>query len=195
MVVGVLAFQGDIAEHMDVLRRLKMKSVEIRSIDDLAEVDALIIPGGESTVMAQFLQSTGVGKAIQKRVRDKKRRFAVYGTCAGAILLAKKATGKHASKTLGLIDVTIERNAYGSQAESFEALLTVKGLKKPFPASFIRAPKIISISKKVEVLGIVDGMPVLVRQGRVMISTFHPEVRGDTRIHEMFLTQTPPSTS
>lgn len=187
MVVGVLAFQGDVAEHKEVLASLRVASVDVRTKDDLVKVDALIIPGGESTVIARFLEDTGVGKEIVKRVRGNDRPLFVFGTCAGAIVLAKKATGKNAPKTLGLLDATIDRNAYGTQIQSFETFIRVEGMKELMRVAFIRAPKITAVSKKVEVLASYDDDPVLVCQGRVLICTFHPEVRGEKRLHKMFL--------
>jgi 5'-phosphate synthase pdxT subunit len=213
MIVGVLAFQGDFAEHIAVLHSLSVPAIEVRSLADLSKVSALIIPGGESTVIAKFLEESGVGKEISRRVGNKggkvgmvgklgsaeknngsgilpvcsSHSLIVYGTCAGAIILARKVTGKNAPRSLGLIDITIDRNAYGTQVDSFEAELKISGIKKPVPVAFIRAPKITRVGKGVEVLALHDGDPVLVRQGRVLVSTFHPEVRGDTRIHELFL--------
>lgn len=202
MVVGVLAFQGDFREHIDVLNRLHVPSVEVRTKDDLSKIDALIIPGGESTVIAQFLAETGVGKEIVRRVHLNAGRagfvetqhiaslqnpLMVFGTCAGAIVLARKATGKNAPKTLGLIDAVVDRNAYGHQIASFEAELKVSGIRKPVPAAFIRAPKITSVGKGVDVLAKFRGEPVLIRQGNVMIGTFHAEVRDSTDVHQLFL--------
>ncbi len=186
MTVGVLSFHGDFAEHIAILHSMKQKAIEVRSVDDLTRIDHLIIPGGESTVMSRFLVMTGVGKEIQKRVKDDS--LAVYGTCAGAILLARKVTGKNSPAILGLMDIRIERNAYGTQLESFQCNLKIKGVKKPLPVAFIRAPIITAVGKGVEVFSTHDGNPVLVRQGRVLAGTFHPEVRGETAIHEMFLT-------
>lgn len=187
MIVGVLAFQGDFAEHIEVLSRMHMPSIEVRSRDDMSKVDALIIPGGESTVIAQFLAETGVGKEIQKRIKSHKHPLRVYGTCAGAIVLARKATGKNAPKTLGLIDAVVDRNAFGTQIDSFEADLKVSGIRKPVPVAFIRAPKISHVGKNVEILSRYRGEPVLLQQGNVMIGTFHAEVRGSSDIHRMFL--------
>ncbi len=187
MVVGVLAFQGDFAEHIDVLSRMHVPSVEVRSCDDVSKVDALIIPGGESTVIAKFLSESGVGAEIRKRVASKKHPLIIYGTCAGAILLAKRVTGKNAPKVLGLIDVTLDRNAYGTQIDSFEAEIKVSGIQKPVPVAFIRAPKITSVGKGVDILAKFRGEPVLVRQGRVMIGTFHAEVRTSAEMHRIFL--------
>jgi 5'-phosphate synthase pdxT subunit len=187
MVVGVLAFQGDFAEHIEVLSRLHVPSLEVRTKDDLSKIDGLIIPGGESTVIAQFLTSTGVGKEIQRRLKDKTHPLAVYGTCAGAIVLARKATGKNAPRTLGLIDIVIDRNAYGTQIESFETVVDIRGIKEPLSVAFIRAPKIIRTGRAVEILAHDQGLPVLVRQGRVLVGTFHPEVRSETALHQYFL--------
>ena len=189
VTVGVLAFHGDFAEHLQVLADLGVPAIEVRGLEDLKSVDRLIIPGGESTVMAKFLEQTGVGAEVLRRAGKAERagRLDVYGTCAGAILLAKKATGKNAPATLGLIDIDIERNAYGTQVDSFEAVLTVKGIKDPVDVSFIRAPVITRVGKGVEILASYQGKPVLVRQGNVLAGTFHPEVRGQTKIHEMFV--------
>jgi pyridoxal 5'-phosphate synthase pdxT subunit len=181
MKIGVLAFHGDFAEHLQVLADLGTPAIEVRGLEDLKSVDKLIIPGGESTVMAKFLESSGVGAEI------KRRKMPVYGTCAGAIVLSKRATGKNSPKTLGLIDIDVERNAYGTQVDSFEAVLTVKGIKTPVDVSFIRAPVITRVGKDVEVLATYQGKPVLVRQGNILAGTFHPEVRGQTKIHEMFV--------
>jgi len=189
MIVGVLAFQGDVMEHIDVLHRLHVPSLEVRSCEDLTKADALIIPGGESTVIAGFLQSSGVGRDIVQRVRSRTHPLTVFGTCAGAIVLAKAVTGKNAPKGLGLIDITIERNAYGTQAESFETTLKVSGLRERVPAAFIRAPKITRFGKGVEVLARYRGQPVLVRQGSVTVATFHAEVRDDTRLHARIFTE------
>lgn len=219
MSVGVLAFQGDFSEHHQILKDLGVTSIDVRNLEDLAKVSALIIPGGESTVIAKFLEETGVGREIvrrssisDRRVESKAERagkagkfmsnkgsrylpavdsqcLSVFGTCAGAIVLARKATGKNAPKTLGLIDVTIDRNAYGSQVDSFETSLKVTGIKNSVEVAFIRAPKITRVGRGVEVLASYDGLPVFVRQGSVMIATFHPEVRRQTLVHRLFLQQ------
>lgn len=203
MTIGVLAFQGDFAEHILILHRLRVPSVEVRTLDDLSKVNALIIPGGESTVIAKFLQESGVGKEIIRRVRQGAplpvapqslgeglgRGLFVFGTCAGAIVLARKVKGKEKIRTLGLIDITVERNAYGTQIESFETILNIKNIKEPLLVSFIRAPKIVRIGKGVEVLAEDHGLPVLVRQGNVIAATFHPEVRGETALHRYIVSQ------
>ncbi|NOS67565.1 MAG: pyridoxal 5'-phosphate synthase glutaminase subunit PdxT [Candidatus Peribacteraceae bacterium] len=185
MKIGVLSFHGDFAEHISVLTALKVQSMEVRTLEDLEQVDRLIIPGGESTVIAKFLQMTGMDRVIRKRVA--KGKLAVYGTCAGAILVAAKAKGKNAPSSLGLINIVVERNAYGSQMQSFEAALKVKGIAESVNGSFIRAPIITKAGRGVEVLSMHDGKPVLVRQGRVLAGTFHPETRGEIAIHKLFL--------
>ena len=184
-MIGVLAFHGDFAEHIEILRNLRVKAVEVRTPEDLLKIDHLIIPGGESTVMSGFLAQTGVGALIQKQV--KVGSLAVFGTCAGAILIAKKVTGKNSPKPLGLLDITIDRNAYGTQMQSFETDLKIKGFKDAVPVAFIRAPIITSIGKDVDVLASHKENPVLVRSGRILAGTFHPEMRGAEEIHKMFL--------
>ncbi len=184
--VGVLAFQGDVAEHFAVLATLKVPAREVRSIDDLWDVDRLIIPGGESTVIAKFLQLTGVGEEVRRRVRS--GALAIYGTCAGAILLATEVKGKNPPQALGLLDITVDRNAYGTQIQSFEASVRVEGVVLPLRVSFIRAPRITRVGQGVGVLAEHEDDPVLVRQGRVIAGTFHPEVRREGRVHEIFLT-------
>lgn len=185
MTVGVLAFHGDFAEHIALLQSMKQKAIEVRSVADLGKVSHLIIPGGESTVMIRFLTETGVGAAIQRRVKE--GSLAVYGTCAGAILVARKAMGKNAPRSLGLIDITVDRNAYGTQMQSFQTDIRVKRIAKKLPVAFIRAPVIAKVGKNVEVLAEYDGHPVLVKQGRMLAGTFHPEVRGQNVVHRLFL--------
>ncbi len=185
MLVGILAFQGDVAEHEAVLDKLGQRHRQIRTVDDIRDATHLIIPGGESTVMGRFLALWGMDKEIRARVKE--GTLAIFGTCAGAILLARKIRGKNNPSPLGLIDVEIDRNAYGTQANSFEAQLAVKGIAGRVSAAFIRAPKIARAGKSVEVLASHDGNPVLVRSGRIFAGTFHPEARGETAIHRLFL--------
>ena len=182
MIVGVLALQGDFQEHIDVLSSMKVEAHEVRTLKDLEKVDALILPGGESTVMAKFLAEEQMVDAIQKRAKG---GMPILGTCAGAILLAKNVTGKHPPKSLGLLDITIERNAYGTQHDSFET--TMKIGKESVPVSFIRAPKITKVGKSVEVLATYTGQPVLVRQGSVMTATFHTETERSRILHQLLL--------
>ncbi len=184
--VGVLAFHGDVAEHIAILRACGAQSCEVRTLDDLQLCSGLIIPGGESTVIEKFLTMTGMGTVIQERVRQ--GNLAILGTCAGAILLARRIVGAHKVQSLNLIDSTIERNAYGTQRESFEAQLHIPKLQStPLHVAFIRAPKITNLGKGVEVLASYDGTPVLIEQGNVLAATFHPEVRSEHALHRYFL--------
>ena len=185
MTVGVLALHGDFAEHLAVLTSLRIHADEVRTPEDLRRVHRLIIPGGESTVIAKLLSSTGLRKAIQTRVRE--GSLPLYGTCAGAILLARRVRGKKSATPLGLVDITVDRNAYGTQLQSFEATIRVKSLSTPLRVAFIRAPKITAVGKGVTVLAELNGSPVLVLQGRILAGTFHPEIRGEAALHRMFL--------
>ncbi len=182
MKIGVLGLQGDFREHLLVLKRLGVEGRDVRTTEDLKDIDALIIPGGESTTMAHLMAQNGLDQAVKERHHQ---GMLLYGTCAGLIVLAKEIVeGKPPG--LGLIDITVSRNAYGRQVDSFEADLQIKHMGA-FHAVFIRAPKITKCGSHVEVLAEYEGMPVLARQGRVLVSSFHPELTGDTRIHEYFL--------
>ena len=161
-MIGVLAFHGGFAEHILTLRRAGFESCEVRTLEDLSRVDGLIIPGGESTVIWKFLEKTGMGEAICKRAKD--LHFQIYGTCAGMIVLAKN--------WLGLIDISVERNAYGRQVASFITDLEIDGRILPV-GHFIRAPKITRVGEEVEVLASYAGVPVFVRQGNIWASSFH----------------------
>lgn len=187
MTIGILAFQGDVAEHAESLNMLGQKATEIRTLADCTALTHVIIPGGESTVIARFLEETKVGEWI--RTEALKQTIAVFGTCAGAILIAEEATGKHAPRTLDLIDITVERNAYGTQRDSFETDLTVQGIDHPVKTAFIRAPRITRTGSGVSVLAThpITHEPVLVQSGRILAGTSHPEVRGDASIHQLFL--------
>lgn len=181
MKVGILAVQGDVAEHTAVVHELGHSCVEVRTIEDLAPLTHLILPGGESTVMSRFLFLDGLGSEIQKRV--KRGTLAVFGTCAGAILLSKT---KGHPQTLGLLDIEVDRNAYGTQRESFEAEIHVHDLSKKLPVAFIRAPIITRIGDSVTVLANYKDSPVIVQSGRIFACTCHPEIRGQTALHRLF---------
>lgn len=186
-MIGVLAFQGDVREHHEALRALDVASMDVRSVDDLAKADALIIPGGESTVISKFLTETGLRQVIIDRVR--KKNFPVYGTCAGAILLASEILHDDRIDPMKLIDITVERNAYGGQSESFQGSisLTLPDCKE-ISGTFIRAPKIVRTGSAVTVLGSLSGEPVLCSQGNILVSTFHPELsQKPSDIHRYFL--------
>jgi 5'-phosphate synthase pdxT subunit len=186
MKVGILALQGAFREHREVLDALGVESVEVRVPQELAALDALILPGGESTTMSKLLDSSGVREPVAERLRD---GLAVFGTCAGMILLAREVVdGRADQRSFGALDVSVRRNAYGRQRDSFEVPLVVDGLSGgPFPGVFIRAPRLESVGEAVEVLAMHDDHPVLARQGRVWVASFHPELSGDLRLHERFL--------
>lgn len=185
MIVGVLALQGDFAEHIDVLGKLKVSAKEIRTVEDLTDIDRLIIPGGESTVIGMHLKESGLLTAIKQRIQT---GMPVFGTCAGIIVLAKKITSDNVPPTLGLLDVTVKRNAYGTQAQSFHVPVRITGFgRKPVVSSFIRAPKITRVGANVHILAEHDDSPVLVREGSILAATFHTELFSDTRLHRYFL--------
>ena len=185
MKVGVLALQGAFARHIQVLGGLGAATTEVRTTADLLEVDALVLPGGESTTMSMLLDSSGLHDAVADRITS---GMPVLGTCAGMILLARHvADGRPDQRSFAAIEIDVLRNGYGRQVDSFEADLDVTGLDEPFHGGFIRAPVVEWVGDGVEVLGTVDGRPVLCRQGAVVVASFHPEMSGDGRIHGWFL--------
>jgi 5'-phosphate synthase pdxT subunit len=171
--IGVLAVQGNFREHAAVLRRLGADPVEVRRPEQLEELEGLVIPGGESTAIMRLVRLYGLENAIRAFARP------VLGTCAGMILLDREH--------LGLLDVEVARNAYGRQVASFEADLELAGDERPLRGVFIRAPRVLEAGPEVEVLAELDGEPVLLRQGRLLVASFHPELTDDTRVHERFL--------
>jgi len=184
--VGVLALQGAFREHREVLDALDIECVEVRVPQHLGGVDALILPGGESTTMTRLLDTSGLREPLTGLLRD---GLPALGTCAGLILMATDVLDGRADQVpLGVLDVTVRRNAYGRQRDSFEADLDVDGLAGPsFPGVFIRSPVVERIGTRIEVLAEYAGEPVLVRGGAVWGSTFHPELSGDLRVHQRFL--------
>jgi pyridoxal 5'-phosphate synthase pdxT subunit len=184
--VGVLALQGDVREHSAALDSLGADTVEVRTPADLAALDALILPGGESTTMSLLLQSSGLFDPLAERFHE---GLPAFGTCAGMILLAADVLdGRPDQRSFGVVDIAVRRNAFGRQVDSFETALDVAGVGGgPVDAVFIRAPFVESVGDDVEVLADVDGHPVLVRQGRNMAAAFHPELSGDLRVHQLFL--------
>jgi 5'-phosphate synthase pdxT subunit len=184
--VGTLALQGAFREHREVFDALGVDSVEIRTPDGLSGIDALVIPGGESTTMHRLLDTSGLRGPLAEAVAD---GLAVLGTCAGLIVAAREVLdGRSDQVPLGLIDLVARRNAYGRQQDSFEADLAVDGIAgAAFRGVFIRAPVIETVGDAVEVRAEHNGRPVVARQGRVWVTTFHPELAGDFRFHELFL--------
>ena len=180
--IGVLALQGDFEKHERALARAGAESVQVRSAGDLEKVDGLIIPGGESTTMLKLLEE----EKLLEPVREFGERRPIFGTCAGAILLASEVVNPHQA-SLGLMDIEVERNGYGRQLDSRIARLNPEGLEGELEAVFIRAPIIRRVGEKANVLARYEGDPVLVEQGRHLVATFHPELTDDPRIHRMFL--------
>lgn len=185
MTIGVLALQGDFREHARMISALGADVRLIRLPEDLEGVDGLILPGGESTTMGKLMGSFGLDHAIVERFNS--GTLAIYGTCAGMILLAREIQDRTDQPRLGLLDVTVHRNAFGRQKESSEEDLAIEGLDSPFHAFFIRAPVIVRTGPEVKVLAAVSEGPVYVQQGRILASSFHPELGTDTRIHQQFL--------
>lgn len=186
LIVGVLALQGAFAAHEQRLLECGVDARQVRNADDLAGVDALVMPGGESTTMSKLLTTSGLFDPIAVRLSD---GMPVFGTCAGMILLAGEIIdGRPDQRCFGAIDIAVRRNGYGRQVDSFEADLAVPALRGgPFHGVFIRAPKVERFGDDVEVLAEHDGVPVLLRSGRVSVASFHPELAGDARLHESFI--------
>ncbi|MFI5639357.1 pyridoxal 5'-phosphate synthase glutaminase subunit PdxT [Streptomyces goshikiensis] len=184
-VIGVLALQGDVREHLIALAAADAVARPVRRPEELAEVDALVIPGGESTTMSKLAVLFGMLEPLRERV---KAGMPVYGTCAGMIMLADKLLdGREDQETLGGIDMIVRRNAFGRQNESFEAKIDFASIEGPVEGVFIRAPWVESVGAPVEVLATYDGHTVAVRQGNVLATSFHPELTGDDRVHAYFV--------
>ena len=187
MIAGVIAVQGDVSEHAAAIRRAAAahdtdcEVREIRTSGTVPECDVLLMPGGESTTISRLLADEGIDDEIRAHVEAEK---SVLATCAGLIVAARDAKDDRVS-TLGVIDVSVDRNAFGRQKDSFEAPLQVTGLNEPFPAVFIRAPLIDTVGEDVEVLADWEGTPVAVRQGPVVATSFHPELTPDARLHQL----------
>ncbi|MEV6652196.1 pyridoxal 5'-phosphate synthase glutaminase subunit PdxT [Streptomyces sp. NPDC051219] len=185
-VIGVLALQGDVREHLIALAAADAVARPVRRPEELAEVDALVIPGGESTTMSKLAVLFGMLEPLRERVRA---GMPVYGTCAGMIMLADKILdGREDQETLGGVDMIVRRNAFGRQNESFEASIDFAGIEGgPVEGVFIRAPWVESVGASADVLATYDGHTVAVRQGHVLATSFHPELTGDHRVHAYFV--------
>ncbi len=182
----MLALQGAFAKHIEVLTSLGASASEVKTPAHLEAADALVIPGGESSTMSKLLDLQGLREPLETRLRD---GMPAFGTCAGMIMLASEILdGRADQKALGAIDISVRRNGYGRQIDSFEHGVDVAGLDGgPFQAVFIRAPIVERVGEGVEVLGEVDGIPVVLRQGPIFVTSFHPELTDDLRLHEAFL--------
>ena len=184
MRIGVLAMQGAFIEHIAILRHLKVDALPIRLPTELTGLDGLIIPGGESTSIGKLMQDYNLMSEVKALGKN---GLPIFGTCAGMILLASRTLDSEI-KPLGLIDITVRRNAFGRQQESFEAELSIPAFgEKPFPAVFIRAPVIEQANGNVEILASLGGTGVAARQGKILVSAFHPELTSDLRFHRYFL--------
>lgn len=184
MKVAVLRFQGDVYEHIKYFNEAGAEAFPVISAKQLTDADALVLPGGESTTISKFLFEEGFDDVIKKMVEKGK---GIFATCAGLILLAREVVGNQV-RSLSLLNISVLRNAYGRQKDSFEAGVSLKFDKeREFTGVFIRAPKIIKLGPEVKVLGELDGEPVLVRQGKILAATFHPELTDDLRIAKYFL--------
>lgn len=181
--VGVLALQGAVAEHIRLLEKAGAEAIAIKKVSQLDEIDGLVIPGGESTTIGKLMKLYGFDSALQEFHQQKKPLF---GTCAGMIILAKEIEGQDWNH-LGVMDIKVQRNAFGRQRESFEVNLEVKGIGEDFRAVFIRAPLILEVDKEVDILSIHNGEIVAARQGHVLAASFHPELTDDERMHAYFL--------
>lgn len=174
MRIGVLALQGNFREHIATLAGLGVEAVQVRKPEQLAGLDGLIVPGGESTAIGRLIGLYSFDEPLRKFPG------AMLGTCAGMILMGRDGL-------LGQVDIGVDRNAYGRQVASFEADFPLKGEEKPLRGVFIRAPRVTEVGEGVEVLAELDGDPVLLQQGRFLVASFHPELTDDTRVHERFL--------
>ena len=179
MKAGVLALQGDFREHARALSDAGASPVEVRTAHELADVDLLVIPGGESTTIAKLAVAGGLVGPVRDRVAG---GMPVFGTCAGMIVLAERVEG--GEPLFGVIDVTVRRNAYGRQIDSFEADVLVRGIDHPVRGVFIRAPRVEDVGPGVRVLAEHEGHPVVLEQGNVVVASFHPELVGDAALHE-----------
>ena len=185
MRIGILALQGAVTEHADAFARLGAETVAVKTRAQLEGVDALVLPGGESTTMSMLLEKCELFEPVHKLLDE---GMPALGTCAGMILLATDVLdGRADQRNFGAIDLRVRRNAWGRQVDSFEADIDVAGLDGAFHAVFIRAPRVESTGDDVEVLASIDAEPVLCRSGAIVVSSFHPELSGDTRIHQLFL--------
>ncbi|WP_111765171.1 pyridoxal 5'-phosphate synthase glutaminase subunit PdxT [Nakamurella deserti] len=183
--VGVLALQGDVREHLDAIERLGHRGVPVRRATEVAVLDGLIIPGGESTTMSRLLDVFALREPLAERLAA---GLPAYGSCAGMIMLATRIVdGRPDQRPFGVLDVTVRRNAFGRQVDSFEGDVDMAGIDGPVPGVFIRAPWVERVGPDVEVLATAADHPVAVRQGPILATSFHPEISGDLRVHRLFL--------
>jgi 5'-phosphate synthase pdxT subunit len=188
MKVGVLALQGDVREHISALRSCEVEAIGVRRASEIESIDALVLPGGESTTIAQLAEVFGIFDLIKNKINN---GMPAYGSCAGMILLADQILdAKEGQKSFGGLDITVRRNAFGRQVDSFESDISFDdGSDELIRAVFIRAPWVEKVSESVQVLAAIDNHPVAVRSKTVLATSFHPEITGDNRIHRYFIEQ------
>jgi 5'-phosphate synthase pdxT subunit len=187
MKVGVVAVQGDFEKHVEALRRVGwdgLEVLEVRSPEELSQVDRAILPGGESTTVGLLMQRYGLGEALKSAAME---GMPIWGTCMGMIMLAREVAGRPDQYSLGLLDISVRRNAFGTQVHSFEDEVPMTNIDGPVTGVFIRAPVVENMGPNVEVLGRYEGQVVAVREGNVIGTSFHPELTDDTRLHQWFL--------
>ncbi|SHE57859.1 pyridoxal phosphate synthase yaaE subunit [Marinitoga hydrogenitolerans DSM 16785] len=184
MKIGVLAVQGDIREHANMIEKIGHTPVRVKSIETLNDVAGLIIPGGESTTISKLMKKTGLWEELKRKAQE---GFPIFGTCAGMIVVSKGIANYPQQETMGLIDIYVERNAYGRQVFSFEEILSFQG--KDIKVTFIRAPKIVKYGENIERLIEFKDAPVLVRQDNILVASFHPEIEDDPSVHQYFIEQ------
>lgn len=183
-VVGVLALQGDVREHIQAIRHAGGEATPVKTREEIAQVDGLILPGGESTTVGKLLDRFGLMDVVRQMAADGKP---IFGTCTGMILLAHEIEGSEQHR-LGLMHITVRRNAFGRQVDSFEEDLPIAGIDgPPVRAVFIRAPVVVQVDHGVEILAACQGYPVMVREGQLLATAFHPELTTDARVHRLFL--------
>lgn len=187
-LVGVLDLQGDVREHVAALAEVGCTARPVKWPADLDGLSGLVLPGGESTTLSMLLGSSGLFEAVAERITDPGRPLPLLGTCAGLVLVAREVLdGRPDQRTYGVLDAVVRRNGYGRQTQSFEGdVVFGSGEGPPLPTVFIRAPLVVSVGGDVDVLATLDGVPVLVRQGPVLASSFHPELTPDRRVHRLF---------
>lgn len=185
LTIGVLALQGDVREHLAAIEQLGERGIPVRRVAEIDAIDALIIPGGESTTMSRLLDIFELRARLTERLQG---GLPAYGSCAGMILLASRILdGRPDQLPLGALDITVRRNAFGRQVDSFEGEVQVDGIADPVPGVFIRAPWVEEVGPAVSVLATAAGHPVAVRQGLVLATSFHPEISGDLGVHRLFV--------
>jgi 5'-phosphate synthase pdxT subunit len=180
--IGVLSLQGDYQKHVDILKSLNIRTLKVRYKEDLEDIDALIIPGGESSTLSKLIEKESLYSPLKNFIGA----YPVYGSCAGLILLSRSIEKEDRIKSFNVLDISLIRNGWGRQINSFSKDIMIETFKNKFKGIFIRAPKILKCGSSINVLSMVDNSPVMIRQNKILGTTFHPELTNDTRIHQYF---------